>query len=210
MYLIVAAVTYRYAGHEVASPALGSTSPMLRKIAYGIALPTILIAGVINGHVAAKFIYVRLFRGTDRMSKKSWGSFGMWAIIVVVLWTLAWIIAESIPNFNNLLGLISALFASWFTYGFSGLFWLYLNYGKYRSTKKKMALTVANFLIFLIGALTVSLSLHTLSGFQVEYLLTQYCLEKCALGLYASGKAIAEDSSGGRSFTCADNSHASH
>lgn len=158
MYLIVAVVTYRYAGHDVASPALGSTSPMLRKIAYGIALPTILIAGVINGHVAAKFIYVRLFRGTDRMSKKSWGSFGMWVLIVVILWTLAWIIAESIPNFNNLLGLISALFASWFTYGLSGLFWLYLNYGKYGSTKQKMALTVANFLIFLMGALIVSIS----------------------------------------------------
>lgn len=210
MYLIVAVVTYRYAGHDVASPALGSTSPMVRKIAYGIALPTILIAGVINGHVAAKFIYVRLFRGTDRMSKKSWGSFGMWLLIVVVLWTLAWIIAESIPNFNNLLGLISALFASWFTYGFSGLFWLYLNYGKYRSTRKKMALTVANFLIFLIGALIVSLSLYILSELQVEYLLTQDCLVKSVLGLYASGKAIAEDSSGGGSFTCADNSNASH
>ena len=163
MYLIVAVVTYRYAGHDVASPALGSTSPMLRKIAYGIALPTILIAGVINGHVAAKFIYVRLFRGTDRMSKKSWGSFGMWVIIVVILWTLAWIIAESIPNFNNLLGLISALFASWFTYGLSGLFWLYLNYGKYGSTKQKMALTVANFLIFLMGALIVSISHYMVS-----------------------------------------------
>ena len=210
MYLIVAVVTYRYAGHDVASPALGSTSPMLRKVAYGIALPTILIAGVINGHVAAKFIYVRLFRGTDRMSKKSWGSFGIWALIVVVLWTLAWIIAESIPNFNNLLGLISALFASWFTYGFSGLFWLYLNYGKYRSTKQKMALTVANVLIFLIGALIVSLSLYKESKFRVEYLLTRVSLKKSVLGLYASGKAIAEDSTGGGSFTCADNSKTSH
>ena len=46
MYLIVAIVTYRYAGTDVASPALGSTSPLLRKVAYGIAIPTIVIAGV--------------------------------------------------------------------------------------------------------------------------------------------------------------------
>ncbi len=38
MYIIVAIVTYRYTGQSVASPALGSTSPLLRKIAYGIAL----------------------------------------------------------------------------------------------------------------------------------------------------------------------------
>ena len=71
MYLIVAIVTYRYVGDSVASPALGSTSPLLQKVAYGIAIPTIVIAGVINGHVAAKYVYIRLFRGTDRMSMKS-------------------------------------------------------------------------------------------------------------------------------------------
>ena len=48
MYLIVAIVTYRYAGTDVASPALGSTSPLLRKVAYGIAIPTIVIAGEYN------------------------------------------------------------------------------------------------------------------------------------------------------------------
>ena len=46
MYLIVAIVTYRYAGVDVVSPALGSTSPLLQKIAYGVATPTIVIAGM--------------------------------------------------------------------------------------------------------------------------------------------------------------------
>ena len=53
LYLIAAVVIYRYTGSDVASPALGSTGPLLRKIAYGIASPTIIIAGVINAHVAA-------------------------------------------------------------------------------------------------------------------------------------------------------------
>ena len=156
MYLIVAVVTYRYAGTSVASPALGSTSPLLQKIAYGIAIPTIVIAGVINGHVAAKYIYVRLFRGTDRMSKKSWSSFGLWAIIVLILWIIAWIIAEAIPVFNDLLSLISALFASWFTYGLSGVFWLYMNYGRYRENGRKIFLTGLNAVIFCIGAAIVN------------------------------------------------------
>ena len=156
MYVIAAVVIYRYAGADVASPALGSTSPLLQKIAYGVAIPTIVVAGVINGHVAAKYVYVRMFRGTDRMSKKSWGSFGIWAGIVLVLWVVAWIIAEAIPVFNDLLGLISSLFASWFTYGLSGVFWLFMNKGRYRESSRKIFLTVLNVLIFCIGGIIVS------------------------------------------------------
>lgn len=65
-----------------------------------------MIAGVINGHVATKYIYVRLFRGTDRMQKRSLVSIGSWVVITLVLWIIAWIIAEAIPVFNNLLSLI--------------------------------------------------------------------------------------------------------
>jgi len=46
------------------------------------------------------------------MSKRTWSSFGMWALIVLVLWTIAWIVAEAIPVFNDLLSLISSLFTS--------------------------------------------------------------------------------------------------
>ncbi|KAE8131727.1 transmembrane amino acid transporter protein-domain-containing protein [Aspergillus pseudotamarii] len=109
MYTVTALVIYRYGGKDVSSPALGSTSPLVSKIAYGIAIPTIIIAGVINGHVACKYIYVRLFRNTDRMHKRNLVSIGSWILIGLVLWTLAWIIAEAIPVFNNLLSLICGL-----------------------------------------------------------------------------------------------------
>ena len=83
-------------------------------------------------------------------------SVGSWVLIVTAVWFIAWIIAEAIPVFNDLLSLISALFASWFTYGLSGVFWLFLNYGRYRESKKKMFLTGLNTAIFLIGAAIVS------------------------------------------------------
>ena len=41
IYLVAAIVIYCYAGDRVASPALGSASPLISKIAYGIALPTV-------------------------------------------------------------------------------------------------------------------------------------------------------------------------
>lgn len=61
MYLIVGVVVYAYAGSSTISPALGNTGTVLRKVAYGIALPTIIIAGVINGHVCAKLVFVRMY-----------------------------------------------------------------------------------------------------------------------------------------------------
>ncbi|KAF2630025.1 amino acid transporter [Macroventuria anomochaeta] len=177
MYLVVAIVVYRYAGVDVASPALGSASKVVVKVAYGIALPTILLAGVIYGHVAAKYIYVRIFRGTRHMGSRTWLAIGSWAGITLTLWVIAWIIAESIPNFNSLLGLISALFASWFTYGMSGIFWLYLNRGNYTANWKKISLTALNFATFCIAAAI------------------------CGIGLYASGKSI-HDSQTGASWSC--------
>lgn len=111
---------------------------------------------MINGHVAFKLVYVRIFAGTDRMHKRDWVSVGSWIAIGLVLWIIAWIIAEAIPVFDNLLSLIVALFASWFTYGLSGVFWLYMNWGLYFSSWRKMVLTVVNVLIFGVGAALVS------------------------------------------------------
>ncbi|KAG5292887.1 neutral amino acid permease [Histoplasma ohiense] len=179
VYTIAAVVIYCFAGRDVASPALGSTGPVVSKIAYGIAFPTIVIAGVINGHVACKYVYVRLFRGTDLMSQRSFASIGAWVGIAVFLWLMAWIIAESIPGFNNLLSLITALFASWFTLAINGWFGLHLDKGRYFSSPRKIMVACLN--IFCIG-----------SGIFV-----------CIFGLYVSGKFISEETAIHGSFTCA-------
>ena len=56
LYLVVGVVVYAYTGENTVSPALGNTGHTLRRIAYGIALPTIIISGVVNGHVCAKLV----------------------------------------------------------------------------------------------------------------------------------------------------------
>jgi hypothetical protein len=114
-YLTVSAVIYYYAGPLVASPALGSASPLIRKIAFGIALPTIVVAGVVNGSVACKYIYFRIWSGTDVVHQNSVKSISSWVAICAGCWIAAWAIAEAVPNFNLLLGLIAALFCSWFS-----------------------------------------------------------------------------------------------
>lgn len=41
VYIVTAVVIYIYAGDGVASPALGSAGPLIAKVAYGVALPTV-------------------------------------------------------------------------------------------------------------------------------------------------------------------------
>lgn len=41
LYIVAAVVIYCYAGDDVKSPALGTASPIVKKVAYGIALPTV-------------------------------------------------------------------------------------------------------------------------------------------------------------------------
>ncbi|KAF2002749.1 hypothetical protein P154DRAFT_544393 [Amniculicola lignicola CBS 123094] len=116
-YMVISVVIYYYAGPLVASPALGSAPPLFRKICYGLAMPTIVIAGVVNGSVACKYVYRRIWQGTDVIHQTNFRSLGSWVAICAVLWTLSWLIAEAIPNFNLLLSLIAALFCSWFSCG---------------------------------------------------------------------------------------------
>jgi uncharacterized membrane protein len=36
---------------------------------------------VINGHVAFKYVYLRIFQGTDRMHKRDWIATGSWMYV---------------------------------------------------------------------------------------------------------------------------------
>ncbi|KAH8430945.1 uncharacterized protein LDX57_008608 [Aspergillus melleus] len=181
IYLVASVVIYRYAGEDVTSPALGSAGPLISRIAYGIALPTIVIAGVIISHIACKQIYIRLHAGTARIHTKDFVSVGSWVGIVGCLWIIAWIIAMSIPVFNSLLSLIVSLFASWFSFALPGIFWFWMNKGRWFASPRKILLSCINVLAIVVG------------------------LTLCGLGLYTSGKTIHDDPSSA-SFSCADNS----
>ena len=174
--MLISVVIYYYAGPLVASPALGSASPLITKIAFGIALPTIIVGGVVNGSVACKYVYIRMWTGTNVVHQTNWKSMGSWYAICAVAWTISWILAEAIPNFNIFLGLIGALFGSWFSceYSFAVInsgcgsylldalppcLSLYQHRGKWFVTKRRTAMTLLNCFIVALGATIVSTAL---------------------------------------------------
>jgi len=181
LYIIVSVVIYVYVGPDVPSPALSAAgSHVVRKVIWGIAIPTIVIAGVIYGHVAARYVFVRVFAGTKHLATRTpLGVIG-WLGITAILWIIAWVISQSIPVFNNLLGFVAALFASWFSYGLPGVLWLWLYYGKWFATPKNTVQFILNAFLVIIGLIV------------------------CALGLWCTGEAMAKDE-GRDPWSCASN-----
>lgn len=138
------------------------------------------------------FMYAPSPRITRREHGKH-GEYGQWSPLVsglslglslkgipcfaCLLW-ISTLTVFSIPVFNDLLALVSSLFASWFTYGVSGLMWLFLNWGQWTKSSSKIFLMVINVALVLFGS-TV-----------------------CFLGLYASGYAIHTHQGQGGSWSC--------
>jgi hypothetical protein len=194
MYLVSAVVIYIFGGGKVKSPALDSAGPIVRKVAWGIALPTVIIAGVINGHVAIKYVYVRMLRNRedDLMHQKTWKSRGIWYGLCIAFWGVAYLLAEAIPVFSMIISITGALFASWFTFGLPGMFWIHLNFKLEKGgpfgrrlvcipgwTKTKILLLVVNSLFVLSGAFIM------------------------VTGLYAVGLGIKENAKLNPPFSCA-------
>lgn len=50
-YITIGVVVYYYCGTFVASPALGSAGPTIKKVAYGVALPGLLVTAILWTHV---------------------------------------------------------------------------------------------------------------------------------------------------------------
>lgn len=48
IYVTIGTVIYYYCGSHVASPALGSTGALIKKVAYGIALPGLVVSTVLH------------------------------------------------------------------------------------------------------------------------------------------------------------------
>jgi hypothetical protein len=175
-------------------------------VAFGIAIGTIVISGVIIAHVGAKTIYVRLFRGTGRMNERSLVSYGTWVVIVLISWTIAWIVANAIPVFNDLLTLLAAAFGSWFSFGLEGLFWMHLNWGELSSARsaRKVALAGLNVFLILLCCLMVSFPFASLPDSAGDDQLIDYA--QCGIGLWAAGKGISLSAKNAHSaFSCADN-----
>ncbi|KAK3185909.1 hypothetical protein K4F52_005364 [Lecanicillium sp. MT-2017a] len=155
IYTLTGALIYAFVGPEVKSPALLSAGDLISKIAFGIALPVIFISGSINTTVVGRYIHGRIYKNSIIRFINTPRGWITWILLVTVVTIIAWVIAESIPFFSDLLSISSSLFVSGFTYYFPPIMWvMLLKKGSFFS-KENLWKTALNFVAAAVGLIVL-------------------------------------------------------
>ena len=155
-YVVFAVVLYVYVGSKVQAPAFSSLPIKWQKSAYAIAIPNFLVSGSLYSHTAAKLIFVRMFRNSRHLHSHTLLGWSTWIFLITLMNGAAFVLAVGVPIFNYLIGIAASLFASWYTYGIAGAFWLYdewMDHGRNLGAwRRKSLMTVTSFATLAAGA----------------------------------------------------------
>ncbi|KAI0338348.1 hypothetical protein BDW22DRAFT_1401827 [Trametopsis cervina] len=151
--VLAGSLVYHYTGNQyVVAPSVGSLQPPFKKIAFSFAIPTIIYLGSLYSSVTARFVFFRMFHNSAHKHSNGVVAWTVWAGIIGTTWVLAWIIAEAIPFFSDMLSLTSSLFDSWFGFTFWGMAYLLLYPGESRwAGPWRSAETLVNYFFIVFG-----------------------------------------------------------
>ena len=113
--------------------------------------------GALYAHTAAKLVFIRLFRHTPHVHTHTLLGWSTWVALCFAATAGAFVLASAVPIFSYLSGITASLFASWYTYGVAGFFWLFDTYhrqggGGYAEWRRRWMGTVLALLTVLSGA----------------------------------------------------------
>lgn len=153
IYLSLSMVVYYYCGKWIATPSLGSAGPLVKKVAFGIALPSLIVSAGIFNHAAAKYAFVRLLRNSPHFQQNTWQHWTTWLGLNIAFGFLAFIIASAIPVFNYILALAGSVCFAPMSLIFPAMMWMYDFGAQYKSGGlKEKAFYGFHILIALVGA----------------------------------------------------------
>ncbi|KAJ5578046.1 uncharacterized protein N7459_007010 [Penicillium hispanicum] len=153
VYTLTGSLIYAFVGQDVQSPALLSAGPVLSRVVFGIALPVIFISGSINTTVVCQYIHGKVFRDSVVRfvnTRKGWIT---WLGLVFFVTLLAWVVAEAIPIFSELLSIISSLFVSGLSFYLPPVMWYVLLREGAWYEKRNLGTAVCNGAVFVVGVI---------------------------------------------------------
>ncbi|KAK5120912.1 hypothetical protein LTR85_005696 [Meristemomyces frigidus] len=192
LFSLVGGIIYGYTGTNYnTAPAFGSLgNEVYKKVSFSFMIPTLIFLGVLYASVSARFVFFRLYAGTRHMGNNTVAGWAGWAAILAVTWVFAFIIAEVIPFFSDLLSLMSSLFDSFFGFIFWGVAYLRMRRADYGPGFYKTR-GIRGWVGAIVNVLCIMIGLLFLSA-----------------GTYASVESIVqgyESASFGGPFSCASN-----
>jgi hypothetical protein len=149
-YITIGVVVYYFCGSYVASPALGSAGPLLKKIGYGFALPGLVVTTTLVIHIAAKYIFVRLLRGTHHLTENTARHWATWLSCTGGIAIVAYVVASAIPVFGGLVSLIGALLGTLMSFQPMGCMWLYDNWSRFKAERTPRLTLMVCWSVFVI------------------------------------------------------------
>ncbi|WWC63883.1 uncharacterized protein I303_106488 [Kwoniella dejecticola CBS 10117] len=151
-YVSFGMVMYAYCGQYVASPSLGSAGGTIEKIAYGIAILGLIMTTTLWVHVAAKYVLVRVLRNSRHLQSKTPIHWAVWLGATIGITTTSFVIAEAIPFFSYLVGLIGALCCAPTCLVIPAMMGIYMDKGKHSTTWWRKCLFAFHCLIMVVGS----------------------------------------------------------
>ncbi|CEP22714.1 MTR1 [Cyberlindnera jadinii] len=134
VFALAGSIVYVYVGNSyITAPAFGSLQWKYKLAAFSFAIPTIIFLGSLYGNVSSQLLFFKVFdsKSKHRTSHtlKGWS---VWILINAATWIAAFVIAEVIPFFSDLLSLMSSLFDCWFGFVFWGVAYFRIKEAKYQ------------------------------------------------------------------------------
>jgi amino acid permease len=123
--IAIASIMYGRIGQYLVSPALGSAGVLVKKISYGIAFPGLLVTAILWSHIAAKYWFVRILRGTRHLQSNTVTHWTVWIGSMAVTAVFGFIVVGIVPFFDDFLSLVGALINPVFTNILPGLMILF-------------------------------------------------------------------------------------
>ncbi|KAJ5322091.1 uncharacterized protein N7506_011221 [Penicillium brevicompactum] len=151
IYTLTGSIIYAFVGQAVQSPALLSAGPLISRVVFGIALPVIFISGSINTTVVCRYIHGKIYQDSIVRYVNTTKGWVTWLGLVFIVTILAWIIAEAIPIFSELLSIISALFVSGLSFYIPPIMWFVLLKEGAWYEKHNLKAAILNGIVFIVG-----------------------------------------------------------
>jgi hypothetical protein len=123
IFSLVGSIIYCYTGEQyITAPAFGSLgNAVYKKVSFSFMVPTLIFTGVLYASVSARFVFFRLFDGTKHKGSHTLIGWASWAGILALTWICAFLIAELVPFFSDLLSFMTSVFDSFFGFIFWGV-----------------------------------------------------------------------------------------